>query len=77
MKTTLYFADYVTDFTDGMGLSTTSKMFFSPEERMNSLSKDYDKDEIDVEENEVGWQFYQRTINIEIVDGKPVLSDAI
>ena len=57
---TIYTADYIESYTDGMPLSTTRKEYDSAEERYNDL-KEYGDEMLDIDTSEdvqdVGWEF--------------------
>ena len=57
---TVYTADYIESYSDGMPLSTTHAEYDSAEERYNEL-KEYGDDMLDIdteaEEHEYGWEF--------------------
>lgn len=58
---TVYTADYIESYSDGMPLSTSRYEYNSPEERLADLKKDYEEDEIDIDTSEdvqdIGWEF--------------------
>lgn len=58
---TVYTADYIESYSDGMPLSTSRYEYDSPEERLADLKKDYEDDEIDIDTSEdvqdIGWEF--------------------
>lgn len=62
-KITVYCCRYVCDYMDGMALSSSEALFRTKEERLDYL-KDYDEDEIDIdtEERECGWEFWEEDI---------------
>jgi hypothetical protein len=57
---TVYTADYIESYTDGMPLSTTRKEYDSAEERYNDL-KEYGDEMLDIDTSEdvqdEGWEF--------------------
>lgn len=63
---TIYCARLITHYEDGIPLGEEEYTFDSEQERLDFLKDDYEEDEIDidVENREWGWQFYERTINI-------------
>ena len=66
----LYTADYIESYSDGMPLSTTHNEYESEEERLNDLSKDYDKSELDIDTSEdvqdIGWEFGESTMSFDV-----------
>lgn len=57
---TIYTADYIEEYSDGMPLSTTRKEYDSAEERYNDL-KEYGDEMLDIDTSEdvqdEGWEF--------------------
>lgn len=57
---TVYTADYIESYSDGMPLSTTRKEYDSAEERYNDL-KEYGDEMLDINTSEdmqdIGWEF--------------------
>lgn len=60
----VYVCRYVCDYQDGMPLSSSEHVFKSAKERMDYLLETYDEDEIDVDtnEHEYGWEFWEATL---------------
>lgn len=80
---TVYTADYIESYTDGMPLSTTRKEYDSAEERYNDL-KEYGDEMLDIDTSEdvqdIGWEFgtdtQTITTTVEVVendDGKIIV----
>jgi hypothetical protein len=65
-KIMLYCCRYVCGYEDGMALSSSEEIYATPEERRKALEEDYDDDEIDIdtEEHEYGWEFWESYIEI-------------
>ena len=59
----IYGCRYVCEYSDGMPLSSSEHNFRTKEERAEFLSE-YDEDEIDIDtnEHEYGWEFYEEEI---------------
>lgn len=59
----IYGCRYVCEYSDDMPLSSSEYNFRTKEERAKFLSE-YDKDEIDIDtnEHEYGWEFYEEEI---------------
>jgi len=57
---TVYTADYIEEYSDGMALSTTHNEYDSAEERYNDL-KEYGDEMLDIDTSEdvqdIGWEF--------------------
>ena len=57
---TVYTADYIEEYSDGMALSTTHNEYDSAEERYNAL-KEYGNEMLDIDTSEdvqdIGWEF--------------------
>ena len=57
---TVYTADYIEEYSDGMALSTTRNEYDSAEERYNDL-KEYGDEMLDIDTSEdvqdIGWEF--------------------
>ena len=66
----LFTADYIESYSDGMPLSTTHNEYESAEERLNDLSKYYDKSELDIDTSEdvqdIGWEFGENTVSFDV-----------
>ena len=63
-KIKIYGCRYVCEYQDGMALSSDEHLFKSAKERLDFLKEDYDKDEIDIdtEEEEYGWEFWEEEL---------------
>lgn len=59
----IYGCRYVCEYSDGMPLSSSEHNFRTKEERAEFLSE-YDEDEIDIDTNEYeyGWEFYEEEL---------------
>lgn len=59
----IYGCRYVCEYSDGMPLSSSEHNFRTKEERMEFV-KEYDSDEIDIDtdNHEYGWEFYEEEI---------------
>lgn len=59
----IYGCRYVCEYSDGMPLSSSEHNFRTREERAEFLSE-YDEDEIDIDtdEHEYGWEFYEEEL---------------
>lgn len=72
---TVYTADYIEEYSDGMPLSTTRDEYDSAEERYNAL-KEYGDDMLDIDTSEdvqdIGWEFgtdtHTITTTVEVVE---------
>jgi len=66
---TVYTADYIDGYDDGMPLSSRTLTFDSPEERLADLkANEFSDDEIDIDtdDGDNGWEFGQHTIEFKI-----------
>lgn len=80
VEKTIYTADWIEAYEDGMPLSTSRMEYDSAEERLADLKKDYADDEINVDTSDdvrdIGWEFGQYTTTVKViievveVDGK-------
>lgn len=83
VRKTVYTADYIDGYNDGMPLSSQTLTFDSPEERLADLKANkFSDDEIDIDTDtgDNGWEFGQHTsefkITVEVVqrkDGKIIV----
>lgn len=80
IEKTIYTADWIESYEDGMPLSSSRMEYDSDEERLADLKKDYADDEINVDTSDdvrdIGWEFGQYTTTMKViievveVDGK-------
>ena len=71
VEKTIYTADWIETYEDGIPLSSSRLEYDSAEERLADLKKDYADDEIniDTDENsrEIGWEFGQYTTMMKVI----------